>query len=92
MYLDIVFPKNVHPADMEIIRAATADEPGEARLSQARTETAASGWRVYSSNGGALIGIATGEATPPYDTVYELGTEEAAQGAASGPNGKEKNL
>lgn len=70
-HIDLIFPENNHPGDLEILARATDDQPGRARLGpNIRIESLG---RVISSNGGGLIGIiATGEPLKPYRTVYYL--------------------
>lgn len=83
-HIELIFPANAHPGDLEIIAAATYDEPGRLRLGAARLEeVSAKGCRVYSANGGAFIGvIGYDEPWWPYETAYWL--EDAPAGASEG--------
>lgn len=58
-YLELIFPQNVHVADLEIIKQPSGDRSGLARLKQARLENTATpgAWRLLSANGGLLLGI-----------------------------------
>jgi len=72
-HLEIIFQDNLDPADLDILRPATLVEPGRARLAKARVEQTGSGSRVYTCNGGALIGIIlAGQPAPPFDAAYLL--------------------
>lgn len=73
-HLELIFPANVTPGDLDILAAATYDEPGRARLGAARVEQGnGSGSRVYSGNGGAFIGvIGYGQPEPPLNFSYWL--------------------
>lgn len=81
-YLELIFPHNVSPGDVEITLAATETEPGRARLLAARTvRVNGCGERVFSANGGALIGvIGYGQADPPYLMSYQLEERMKAEG------------
>jgi hypothetical protein len=73
-FIEIIFENHISPGDLEIIAAATYDQPGQVRLGQARVE-AANGTtsRVNSANGGAFIGvIGSGSPEPPYNFSYWL--------------------
>jgi hypothetical protein len=73
-YLELIFPHNVSPGDLEIVEAATEVEPGRARLLAAKAvRINGCGERVFSANGGALIGIVGyGQAESPYLMSYQL--------------------
>lgn len=69
-YLEIIFKNQLHPGDVEIITPATPDQPGRARLGQARVNGLG---RVLSHNGGRLIGyVADDEPWHPYHETYWL--------------------
>jgi hypothetical protein len=73
-HLELIFPAAVSPGDMELIAPAGRDKPGQAVLLAARVERCnETCCRVYSSNGGAFIGI-TAEEDPwwPYNSAYWL--------------------
>ena len=83
-HIELIFPDNAHPGDLQIVEKATYDAPGQARLGAARVEpiSLASGpngaSRVMSANGGAFIGvISAGEPMPPYNFSYWLVEVEA---------------
>lgn len=85
-YLELIFPDDLDPADLEIIEAATYDQPGQARLLAAVVELVnGNGCRVYSSNGGALIGVITSEPIPPFNFSYLLGQDAAGEPLPAGP-------
>jgi hypothetical protein len=58
-YLELIFPQNVHVADLDMIKQPSGERAGLAILKQARLEhTATPGaWRLISANGGLLLGI-----------------------------------
>lgn len=73
-YLDLIFPANLSPGDVEIITPAQVDRPGRAKLLAARVESCnGSGSRVYTANGGALIGVISyDDPWWPYEAAYWL--------------------
>lgn len=69
-HLEIIFKDQLHPGDVEIITPASPDQPGRARLGQAKINAQG---RVLSHNGGGLIGyVADGEPWQPYNSTYWL--------------------
>lgn len=73
-YLELLFPHQIAPGDVEILAPASPDQPGRARLLAARVEIANEhGSRVLSTNGGALIGIISAD-DPwwPHNSTYLL--------------------
>jgi hypothetical protein len=73
-YFELTFPDHVAPGDLKIIREANREEPGRLCLLTPRIEAVNShGFRVYSNNGGAMIGIVcVGRPEPPFDLSYWL--------------------
>ena len=67
--LDIIFCMP-HPDDVEIITPASPNQPGRARLAQAKVSDRG---RVLSHNGGDLIGyVAEDDPWWPYNSTYWL--------------------
>lgn len=58
-YLELIFPANVAPADLEIIEPATLARPGRVRLLRPIWQDTATPYakRLLSTNGRQLIGI-----------------------------------
>lgn len=76
-YIEITFPKALDPADLEIIKPATRETPGLARLGAAHLSDAPSDLetisRVFSCNGRKFIGyIEAGEPMSPFNETYWL--------------------
>lgn len=74
-HLELIFPSNVAPGDVEIVEAATETGPGRAKLIAARITAVngGSGCRVFSANGGAFFGvIGYGPPDPPFILTYWL--------------------
>lgn len=80
-FLEILFAEEIRPGDLEIIRPATGQRPGRARLSAAYLgpvhPDAPNSTPVFSRTG-AKIGFIAGETFAPYDTVYRLETASSA--------------
>ena len=81
-HLEIVFPANIFPGDLAILTPASHAGPGLARLDAARVELLnGCGARVYTANGGALIGVVCyGEPEAPFEETYLLNEEDLNNG------------
>lgn len=68
-HLEIIFKHELHPGDVEIITPASPDQPGKAKLGQARRNGQG---RVLSAYGGLIGYVADDEPLKPYQDTYWL--------------------
>jgi hypothetical protein len=86
-FIEILFPDELQPEDLEFVRLARAAEPGLVRLGQATIgqpcPQAPNSAPVYSRTGAKLGYVASAElAEEPYQYTYWLEACEVAEAAA----------
>jgi len=71
MFLELLFAAELRDGDLEIVRSASREQPGLARLGLATVGQCETGQPVYSRSG-AKVGFLSPDALPPYYETYEI--------------------
>lgn len=94
-YLEILFRDNVHEIDLDIIKPATPQQPGQAKINQAKLKNNAT-FRVQDAVSwtGLKFGFAVKgeELLPPFQDTYQLIEDELPEGELSDQQSSQEKL